>query len=667
MERFEDEIIKRWKDNHVFNLEKDRFKTKRMITTSISSIDSYSMTAQSLYPYILGDCYNRYYKMLGENIFYPVSLNKESYTSYNFITNHYVEKEECQFKYTTVLDLMGIGYDNNAFNDYSLNYILKKIDDVFIKLYNKDIFYINDYVYTDSLGIKIYNSYEIKEENNCVYDINTNQKLNLSKCEYLYFNMTPYMDKIDLLINKLNISFEEKEELTYKLGKRKFLDIYLNNYKDEINLTISLEEPQLLGSVVGVMLNPNYIDVTKYIEESEQEVVNHYLVNGYQEGVFSGNYVTNPLTGCNILIFISYDFEEAVHPLMPSINLKDKKYCDYFGLDEINVVEDDLMINSDFLNDMSKCDAKKIIEQNFISEGMASYSYKYIKNKLVISKKEGYGVLIPLFIKDDNDLILSSDEYLPFYYNNKMKAKISNEDNLESYYEISGFEFSDSFLGGIFRYLQGRFDSVIKESINKITNNELYICNRNNIIEEIIIPSLIEYALGEYNDKDYLLYDLKPCSEETLKLYNTKDINFTNDIIKTTPQDAFRMYILNNNIASDFEMTKIHLAKYEQYIEELKKVYNNGFNDDSYLFEQKLYNMSLELKKYIEQNQFALYIEVIMKFFYEELLANKMSSREAIIYLKLVSIICPFTSQEIFSSIFDKDFFVVYEEWPFLY
>lgn len=667
MERIEDNIINKWKENHVFNLEKDRFKTKRIITTSISSIDSYSMTCQSLYPYILADCYNRYYKMLGENIFYPVSLNIHSYTSYNFISNHYIESEECFVKYSNVLDLMGVGYDNNSFNNYSSDYILKQIDDIFIKLYNKDIFYEQDYVYTDSLGIKIYNNYEIKEENDNIYDSSTNQKLNLSKSEYLYFNIKSYTDKIDILINKLDLSNDEKEELTYKLGKRKFLDIYLNNYKDEINLTISLEEPQLLGGVVGVILNPNYIDVTKYVEESEQEVVNHYLVNGYQEGVFSGNYVTNPLTGKDILIFISYDFEEAVHPLIPSINISDVKYSNYFGLDEIVVVEDEIMINSDFLNGMSKCDAKKIIEENFIAEGMASYSYKYIKNKLIISKKEGYGVLIPLFIKDDNDLIISSKDYLPFYYNNKMKPKVSNEDNLENYYDISGFEFTDSFLQGIFRYLQGRFDTVVKESINKVTNNELYICNKNNIIEEIIIPALIEYALGEYNDKNYLLYDLKPCSEETLKLYNTKDINFTNDIIKTTPQDAYRMYILNNNIASDFEMTKIHLSKYEQFIEELQKLYNNGFNDDSYLFEQKLYNMSLELKKYIEQNQFALYIEVIMKFFYEELLANKMSNREAIIYLKLVSIVCPFTCQEIFSNTFDKDFFIVYEEWPFLY
>lgn len=43
-----------------------------------------------------------------------------------------------------------------------------------------------------------------------------------------------------------------------------------------------------------------------------------------------------------------------------------------------------------------------------------------------------------------------------------------------------------------------------------------------------------------------------------------------------------------------------------------------------------------------------------------------MSEREALIYLKLVSIVCPFTSQKLFEEIFEENYFLVYEEWPFL-
>lgn len=95
MDEYNKSLIKRWHDSRVFNLEKDRFKQKRIISTEITPIDSYSMTSKSLYPYLLADTFNRYFKMCGENIYYIIGIDTASYVSYSFLSNHYWIRRIC--------------------------------------------------------------------------------------------------------------------------------------------------------------------------------------------------------------------------------------------------------------------------------------------------------------------------------------------------------------------------------------------------------------------------------------------------------------------------------------------------------------------------------------------------------------------------------------------
>lgn len=49
-----------------------------------------------------------------------------------------------------------------------------------------------------------------------------------------------------------------------------------------------------------------------------------------------------------MLLFISYDTECDIYPLIPACRKFDKIYTDSFGLDVKEITENDLMINSDF-------------------------------------------------------------------------------------------------------------------------------------------------------------------------------------------------------------------------------------------------------------------------------------------------------------------------------
>lgn len=666
MDEFNDKLIKRWHDSRVFNLEKDRFKKKRIISTTIPSIDSYSMTSKSLYPFLLADTYNRYYKMCGDNVYYTISIDSASYQSYTFLSNHYLDARNTLKEYLNVLDTMGVGYDYDSVIFKENDFVLKNIEECFLKLYNTDIFFERGPVLTDSLGIKIYNRFEVKEENGSFFDAKSGAQVSLTTDDYFYFEMRPYLSAMENLINRMSISDSKKEEIYQRFGKKRYVEFIFSNYKEKIEIKVTLPKSYWLGGVEAIILNPSFMDVMPYVCDTEYEVVNHYLQNGYQAGVFSGTTVLNPLTGEDVLLFISYDTNCDIYPLVPACREIDKKYTDEFGLDVKEIVENEVIINSDFLNGLDVDSASKALEDNFLAEGMAFEEYKYESTKLIISKHEGYGILMPMLLKNEQDVVPADSKYLPFYYNSRMRPMLNNESDLDSEYEISNFEMTEELVYALLSYEEGRIDTTLDSLINKPQAIELDFVNDDRIIEELIIPYLISLALNDNVTKEYSLYHLEPISEHALTVYNTQNINFTKDILRDCQEDAYRLYILSGEPSDDFEMTKLHIAKYDQFLNELDSLYHEGFADNSFYFEEKLYKLTGELNTFLENKRLDLYIESITKFLYEELLANKMSEREALIYLKLVSIVCPFKTQKLFEEIFEEDYFLVYEEWPFL-
>ena len=195
-------------------------------------------------------------------------------------------------------------------------------------------------------------------------------------------------------------------------------------------------------------------------------------------------------------------------------------------------------------------------------------------------------------LKNEREIVPSNLKYLPFYYNQRMRPVINNEAELESEYEISGFEMTEELVYSLMRYLEGWIDTNLNVEISKPDAKELSFINEDKIIEELIIPHLIKLALNESPKVEYSLYKLNPVSEQALLAYNTQNINFTRDILRESKEDAYRLYILSAEPCDDFEMTKLHIAKYEQFIDELESLYHDVFSENTFCFEERLYKLT---------------------------------------------------------------------------
>ena len=518
MDEYNKSLIKRWHDSRVFNLEKDRFKQKRIISTEITPIDSYSMTSKSLYPYLLADTFNRYFKMCGENIYYIIGIDTASYVSYSFLSNHYLDSKNMLKEYLDVLNIMGVGFDYESIITQENDFVLKEIDKIFLSLYNKDIFFENGPVLTDSLGIKIYNYFETRENNGAFYDAKTDALLCKTSDDYFYFEMRPYIKELETLIDGLSLSAEKKDKIYERLGKKRCVKFLFSNYKEKIEIKVNLPKTYWLGGVVAILLNPKYMDVMPYVCSTEYEVVNHYLQNGYQAGVFSGTTVLNPLTGEEVLLFISYDTECDIYPLIPACRKFDKIYTDSFGLDVKEITENDLMINSDFLNGLDINEASRALEENFVFEGMAFIEYQYESTKLIISKKEGYGILIPMMLKNEREKYEKFFIKSIYWSRNKMEAfalKYSKGYRKKSGYTFWEKDFDAMARKTMLRQLISKW-GIMSIEMQKALDSDMAVVNEDGTVD--------------YIDSDYEEDNSSPSNVETPSENDTTVVESNADI-----------------------------------------------------------------------------------------------------------------------------------------
>ena len=91
-----------------------------------------------------------------------------------------------------------------------------------------------------------------------------------------------------------------------------------------------MENPELLGGISFVFLNPDLMDVEKFIDKNEISDINLALNDDilYQ---YTGNTLKNPLTGLDIPIFISKIYNKDIYLGIPGFDNEDRAFSESEG------------------------------------------------------------------------------------------------------------------------------------------------------------------------------------------------------------------------------------------------------------------------------------------------------------------------------------------------
>ena len=637
-----------WQQQHLFDVENNVIKKNQLIFTPfIKTIENGFLNANfraNLYV----DSLARYYRFKNLNVlanpgFYTINSNENRTKAINY--------------YKTYLDeliKLNCGYINNRLvvnNSYDS---LKLIQQIFLYLYDKG--------YVEYKEIPLF-----KDEYNTYDQMQIDNKYRLKNDYAFTLNITKHLKTIINIIDNLSIKDEYKDKIYKALGEYTTLELELNTSNDK-KINLFLEAPEELGALGAIVISPNYIDILEYIAPWEISSVENFLFRKNKPYLYSGNFIINPLTGKEVPIFISFKYDMPIKTLFSTTDLAD---FNYFDINPINIYNGNYLCNSDFLDGLTKEDARIKIVEMFSEEGMAQKTYNYEKKEIVISSFNNYLFPIPL----EKNTLKPLSKAIPIYYDEFKHLKFNNDNNCE----LVDYSFNDLFMRGIEIILNILNDNLADVGdvfsktnlmiLEKYLNNLTLVINKKEILETLLMPIIILSIISDNEnikifknleikiyDNVYDLYgnDIKKSSNNCIKVL---------DLLANYGADSVRLYYLSIGLEDKIYFDENKIFYYKQILNKIRACFMKGFLASNFDLEFPFYQLKNKLFDDLVSLDLDKYIKDIFEFFKEYIENKQLTKKQASDFLILLSIVCPNLAEDLNYEFLNKRELILNLSW----
>lgn len=422
---------KYWKENKIFKTDESK---KKFYILEMFPYPSGDLHIGHLRNYVIGDVYARYYKMNGYSVLHPMGWDAFGLPAENAAIKKKISPENWTLSNISIskntFNMMGISYDwdrevTTCFPDY-----YKWTQWLFIKLYEKGLAYRKPSYVNWCPSCKTVLANE-QVENGCCYrcgSIVTKKKL-----VQWYFKITDYAERLLNDIDKLE-KWPEKVRTMQKnwIGRSTGITVKFPLYDDPDKfIEVYTTRADTLFGVTFMALAPeSQIVETLKIPESEQQKVNEYIkkalvksdmertgTKSEKDGVFTGVYVKNPLTGEKVEIFVA-DYVLASYGTgavmgVPAHDTRDFAFSKKYNIpikvvikpkeEDIDVdtmtdayIDPGIMINSDIFNGMDSNLAKDKIMDHLEERILGKKTVNFRLRDWLISRQRYWGAPIPM-------------------------------------------------------------------------------------------------------------------------------------------------------------------------------------------------------------------------------------------------------------------------------
>ncbi len=652
-EKFYNEVINKC----LYDYENDQYKQKILITNDFARCETLEFYAHNLYSYIVSDMYARFLRMSGNNVLYQNLINDLSKNTFKLLNDNNIDFPDIEAKYKNNLDTLSVSYDSRYFFKTNDKKFIKECDNFFERHYNKEIFYDLLESFVTPMKDKVYNIFDLQCENDRFFN-EDREEVFKTLANVVYLDFSKCDNQVIEEIENLNIDNKYK---TYIFNK---LDIYdtlkIHFYIDETKgLDIDVYNPEYLAGCSYICLNPNYINVLDYANEDEVDSVREYINKHDSDFVYSGLLASNPLTGNDIYIFISYFFDEPIHLGIPSIFEEDSIFNNLLGLEYQNIISGDILINSDFLTGLTIKEAHDKIFELFLSENMATINKHLRNNKIILSSFDDSGLPIPLETLRGKKVDVLNKNMYPIYYNKFLKLIY---EDIERPIELINLNFNDTYIDALSDLYLSKKELYFKDF--SFLDNKIKIIDETSIFNRIVIPLIFKIVDNKpiTNDKYFILH--QNCNDiNFINKMNNLNVNFVTDTLSLNSSDSVRLYILFD-LSEELDASLKRISDIDYFINKVIKKYDEEFSYDNYDLSQEVSYLSRELKKFAESLNFKDYYKKIEHFFETKINNKKWSEEDALNFLKLLSILTPITCESIYREKFNGRDYLMYEYFP---
>lgn len=661
--------IKRWKQDKVFVLDKDRLKEKCFIFSPFPKTNSYGFQKGNVRPILSADVLARFERMCGKNVLFPTGYHSLCNTS--FLENKKysnVLNDDISNLFENEMLRLGIGINDKKNIDMRHNPYMCNLQQAFLDLYKRGYITYKDYrVYLDKKKNKIYDP--------CMYSLN----LPMIQQNCFVLQLDRILPNILEEIQNLSVPQEIKNEYINVFKPKKILNLTAT-VSNGAKIKFSMDEPQYMGGISFIYLNPDYIDLNEYVDINEFQSVCRYLENNSEEAIsaFSGLYAINPLTAYKIPIFISTMFSQEVYLGIPCIDEEDLVLSDVMELEALQILSDGSLIHSDFLDGLTPSDAKMTIMNAFINAELAVEETVYENTEILLSSLDNFGPLFPFLEDKEDGKIYSLEGHLPYSFSSKLRPTLA--DNVEIVGNTMNGTMNNMFTEGMAPMICMLYDEIgsiipifSKECINEIAQwkgIEYISLSKDNSISSILMP-IIFYKIIEFEAQKLLprLFHTIDFYEDTVDISYKPFVRSNNNlldfekILEEYHPDAIRLFFMNAAPKEAFVFNLYELKDVQTKILNLEKLLA-VFSIENSKTDYALFNLIKDVRTALDSKDVKKYVELMLEFCNSFVLPNGLTKKQILIFIKLLYPICPFLVEDIYQNVFNGKYSIMNEDWP---
>ncbi len=440
---------KKWESEKAFKTEIDESKPK-YYALEMFPYPSGNLHMGHVRNYSIGDVVARFKKMNGYNVLHPMGWDSFGLPAENAAIKHGASPA----KWTTEnianmreqLKSMGISYDWDREVATCMPDYYKWTQWMFLKLFNNGLAYKKkQYVnWCPSCKTVLANEQVVNGKcERCKADVGKKD------LEQWFFKITQYADRLLKDIDKLDGWPDKVKTMQANwIGKSKGAQVDFKLDGSDETLTVYTTRPDTLYGVTFMVMAPESPLTENIIKGSETEAECREFIKKIQhmndiernstdlekEGVFTGKYAINPLTGDKIPLFLAnyvlLDYGTGVVMAVPAHDQRDFDFARKYNLPVKVVITPDgsnmdgdtleaafeaegIMVNSGKFDGMGNREALKEIIEYLKDKNIGEAKTNFKLRDWLISRQRYWGAPIPVIYCEDCGAVAVPEEDLP--------------------------------------------------------------------------------------------------------------------------------------------------------------------------------------------------------------------------------------------------------------
>ena len=701
----------KWKKSKIFEVKENSNKKKYYVLEQFPYPSGSGLHMGHSFVYTIGDIHARFKRLQNYNVLYPMGYDSLGLPAENAAIKEKIHPkkytEDSIKNFIKQQKRLGLSYDWSRMIKTHDSEFYKWDQWIFLQMLKKGLAYKKESPVNWCPECKTVLANEQVHNGKCWRHEKT--KVEIKHLEQWYLKITDYAEELNKgldklkgwpdLIKKLQKNWIGKSygtEINFKINN-KIWKIFTTRPDTLFGITfmvVSAQHPKLNELVTNEQKNKVEDFVKKLSSVSEIDQLE-------KEGVFTGSYAIHPITNEKIPIyagnFVLADYGSGMVMAVPAHDQRDYEFAKKYKLKIKEVVSGGnieksayisvgKLINSDKFNGL---DSKKAIEEitNYLNKNkLGKKTINFRLKDWLISRQRYWGAPIPIIYCDKCGVIPVPEKDLPVKLPDKVEFGKGNPlETNSSFVNVKcpkckrnakrETDTMDTFVNSSWyylRYLDSKNSKKIFDSkkANYWVPIEMYIGGKEHACMHLIY---IRFYTKFLRDLGLLKID-----EPAVKLFiqgmihgedgnkMSKSIGNVIDpleIITKYGADSLRLFLVSVAAStSNFNWSEKGVQGSFKFVNKVNDYFNKvKIGKSSEKIESKINKSVNEITLDIENFRYNLAIIKLRELF--SCFESEISKKDAESFLKLISVFCPYLSEEIWSKLGNKGF-ISLDKWP---